>query len=67
MRPSGTNLTIGAINGLAIGGADVMQVLGTSAGPVVGQVLRALLERVIEDPSLNERERLLALVPTVVG
>jgi len=31
-------------------------------GPAVGQVLRELLERVIEDPSLNTRDRLMPIV-----
>ena len=34
--------------------------LGLS-GPAVGRLLDALLERVLDDPSLNTRERLLAL------
>jgi len=45
---------------LAIGGEDVMEALGVGPGPVVGQILRTLLEEVLEDPSLNTRERLLA-------
>jgi tRNA nucleotidyltransferase (CCA-adding enzyme) len=44
---------------LALGGADIQQ-LGVS-GPRVGQILGALLDRVLEDPSLNTRERLLPL------
>ncbi len=47
---------------LAVSGQDVMERLGVPPGPVVGETLRALLERVIEDPSLNERGHLLALV-----
>ena len=30
-------------------------------GPEVGRILDTLLERVLDDPALNERERLLAL------
>lgn len=44
---------------LAISGDDIRR-LG-AAGPRVGEVLGALLERVLDDPSLNTRERLLAL------
>jgi tRNA nucleotidyltransferase (CCA-adding enzyme) len=44
---------------LAIDGNQLVA-LGLS-GPAVGRVLDALLERVIDDPSLNTRERLLAL------
>ena len=47
---------------LAVSGADVMERLGIAPGPRIGEVLRALLERVLEDPSLNERDRLLVLV-----
>jgi tRNA nucleotidyltransferase (CCA-adding enzyme) len=44
---------------LAIGGTDLMN-LGIR-GPQVGQTLGILLERVLEEPSLNTRETLLAL------
>ncbi len=45
--------------GLAVDGGDI-QALGVS-GPRVGEILGVLLERVLEQPSLNTRERLLAL------
>jgi len=38
---------------LALKGPDVMRVLGVSPGPAVGQALRELLARVLDDPSLN--------------
>jgi len=44
---------------LAIGGSDV-QALG-AGGPRIGEVLEALLDRVLEDPSLNTRETLLGM------
>jgi tRNA nucleotidyltransferase (CCA-adding enzyme) len=44
---------------LAITGAD-LQALG-ARGPRVGQILGELLDRVLDDPSLNTRESLLAL------
>ena len=44
---------------LAIGGAE-LQELGVS-GPRIGEILVALLERVLEDPALNRRDTLLAL------
>ena len=44
---------------LAITGAD-LQALGAS-GPRVGQMLGTLLDRVLDDPSLNTRDRLLAI------
>jgi tRNA nucleotidyltransferase (CCA-adding enzyme) len=46
---------------LAISGGDVMSVLGLGPGKKVGEILAALLERVLEDPSLNTRERLAEL------
>jgi tRNA nucleotidyltransferase (CCA-adding enzyme) len=51
------------IGDLAIGGREVMEALSVRPGPVVGQVLARLLERVLDEPALNTRERLLALVP----
>jgi tRNA nucleotidyltransferase (CCA-adding enzyme) len=47
---------------LAISGRDVMQRLGIAGGPRVGQVLRALLEQVTEEPALNQPETLLRMV-----
>jgi tRNA nucleotidyltransferase (CCA-adding enzyme) len=44
---------------LALTGADI-QALGVS-GPRVGELLGALLDRVLDDPSLNTRDRLLAV------
>jgi tRNA nucleotidyltransferase (CCA-adding enzyme) len=47
---------------LAISGNDVIKQLGTVPGPIVGRVLERLLEKVLDDPALNERDALLALV-----
>jgi tRNA nucleotidyltransferase (CCA-adding enzyme) len=43
---------------LALDGRAVMQILGEGPGPHVGEALRHLLERVIEDPSENDPARL---------
>ena len=51
-----------SVRDLRVDGRDVMEALGLSPGPAVGEVLEALLERVLETPELNERERLLAWV-----
>ena len=48
-----------SIGDLAIGGKDVMDALGLPPGRAVGDLLRQLLEEVLEDPELNTRERLL--------
>jgi tRNA nucleotidyltransferase (CCA-adding enzyme) len=55
------------VGDLAITGADVMRILAIPPGRIVGEVLRALLERVLDDASLNTPERLAALVPEVAA
>lgn len=45
---------------LKINGQDVMKNLKIEPGPKVGAVLAVLLERVIDDPKLNDKEKLLA-------
>jgi putative nucleotidyltransferase with HDIG domain len=55
------------ITDLAVGGGDVLAVLGCKPGPIVGEVLRRLLELVLDDAALNQRERLLELIPEVAG
>ncbi len=44
---------------LAVSGKDLMAALGLAPGPAVGRLLAALLEQVLDDPSLNTRDRLL--------
>jgi len=46
---------------LAVAGNAVMERLGIPPGPAVGVVLAQLLEAVLDDPGLNERERLLEM------
>jgi hypothetical protein len=41
---------------LKVDGNDVMEILKIKPGPKVGQILRILLEKVIDDPKNNERE-----------
>jgi tRNA nucleotidyltransferase (CCA-adding enzyme) len=55
----GSALSVGQ---LVIDGNDVMRRLGVPPGPLVGEVLRKALDRVLEDPGLNRRETLLALI-----
>ena len=57
IRQRGDALTRDA---LAISGVD-LRAIGLEPGPKMGMVLDRLLERVLEDPALNTRERLLAL------
>lgn len=47
------------IRDLAVDGNDVIAVRGVPPGKAVGESLKRLLDMVLEDPSLNERERLL--------
>jgi hypothetical protein len=46
---------------LAVTGDDLRQA-GVAVGPELGRILEQLLDAVLEDPALNERESLLALV-----
>ncbi len=46
------------IKDLAAGGADVIAELGVGEGPLVGRILEGMLERVIEDPSMNTKRKL---------
>lgn len=53
------------IGDLAISGRDVMERLGLRPGPVIGRVLAELLQRVLDDPTLNQRDALLSAVDTL--
>ena len=55
------------VKDLAIHGGDVMRILGVPPSRIVGEVLEKLLERVIDDPALNEKEKLAALVPEIAN
>jgi len=50
---------------LAVDGKDLIQCLGLGQGPGVGRLLATLLDRVIEDPSLNDRDELLRLARSI--
>jgi tRNA nucleotidyltransferase (CCA-adding enzyme) len=53
------------VTDLAIDGKDVMRVLGIPPSRRVGQVLDELLERVLDDPTLNQRETLEQIIRTL--
>jgi tRNA nucleotidyltransferase (CCA-adding enzyme) len=53
------------VKDLAVDGRDVMRILGIPPSAKVGQVLDRLLERVLDEPSLNQRETLERLIPEV--
>lgn len=50
------------VTDLAVNGQDVMRVLDIGPGREIGVLLERLLERVLDDPSLNTRENLEALL-----
>jgi poly(A) polymerase/tRNA nucleotidyltransferase (CCA-adding enzyme) len=52
------------ISDLKVNGQDVMSELKIPPGPKVGQVLNALLEKVLDDPKLNDHQTLLNLIKT---
>jgi len=47
-----------SVSMLKINGKKIMEILNIPPGPKVGQILDALLEEVLEDPSLNKEEYL---------
>ena len=47
-----------SIKDLAVNGHDLME-QGIGAGPALGEALGRLLECVLNDPSMNEKEKLL--------
>ncbi len=52
---------------LEIDGEDVKTVLGLSEGPAIGRILQEIFERVLDDPNLNTREKLLKLLAQYLG
>lgn len=54
------------IGELAIGGAE-LRALGLPPGPLYGEILRDLLERVTDDPALNDRETLMGMIATRIS
>jgi tRNA nucleotidyltransferase (CCA-adding enzyme) len=55
------------LKGLAVDGSDLMREFGWEPGPAVGRTLQRLLDRVIGDPTLNTRDRLLAVARSIVA
>lgn len=54
-----------SLKDLKVNGKDLMNVV--PKGPLMGKVLNTLLDKVLEDPSLNEKENLLALAEELVA
>jgi tRNA nucleotidyltransferase/poly(A) polymerase len=50
-----------SLRDLQVTGKDLMVELGMPPGPAIGQMLERLLERVLDDPTQNEKKQLLSL------
>ncbi len=69
-RRVATVLAAGAalkVSDLEVDGRDLMQELGLAPGPLLGKILRALLEEVTDDPGKNQRDALLARARDLAG
>jgi tRNA nucleotidyltransferase (CCA-adding enzyme) len=49
------------INDLTLNGNDLMKHFGLEEGPLIGQILKYLLEKVLDSPEMNNKEQLLPL------
>lgn len=56
-----------SLKDLKIGGRDLMEKLGLAPGPILGRILHHLLEKVLDEPELNEAETLLTLARAFVA
>ena len=56
-----------SLRDLKVNGNDIMTELGIPPGPRVGQILNALFERVLDEPQLNTREKLIELAKAMLG
>ena len=50
-----------SVSDLALNGTDLMQMLKIGPGPKVGEILKQLLEKVLDEPELNRQETLQSL------
>jgi tRNA nucleotidyltransferase (CCA-adding enzyme) len=50
---------------LAISGHDLIKDLGMKPGPKIGEVLKALLEKVLDEPEINTKDSLLKLANNI--
>lgn len=55
------------IKDLAINGHDLMQEFGLQPGPQLGEILQKLFEEVLEEPELNEKQKLLEKAKQIVS
>ena len=64
MTKTNPALAFGLLHGMGFAGA--LKELGLPPGPMYGEILRTLLDEVVEDPTLNERESLLDRARAIV-
>jgi tRNA nucleotidyltransferase (CCA-adding enzyme) len=50
-----------SVSQVAVNGRDLMERLGIPPGPQVGVLLQELLQTVLDDPAINEKEKLLEI------
>lgn len=55
------------IKDLAIDGNDIIKYFNIKPGPLVGKILRSLLDKVIQDPKLNSKDTLLKLAKKLLN
>ena len=56
-----------SVHELAVGGDDLIGELGLAPGPEIGRLLDGLLQAVLDDPALNDRDTLLRLAGEAVA
>jgi tRNA nucleotidyltransferase (CCA-adding enzyme) len=56
-----------AVTDLAIDGHNLMTELQLKPGPILGKVLDELLEKVLENPELNVKEKLLSEAKKIIA
>jgi tRNA nucleotidyltransferase (CCA-adding enzyme) len=56
-----------SVRDLAVNGRDLMSELDLQPGPLLGQILRTLLDEVTEHPELNARDKLLERARQIAG
>jgi len=59
------NQTMFSPKDLAINGNDIVNALGIAPGPEVGNIIKKIMDMVIENPSLNNRNELINIIKTM--
>ncbi len=55
------------VKDLAVNGYDIMNKFGLEPGPIIGKILNTLLEEILDDPSKNTKETLLAIARKILA